>query len=51
VSSTSARLYYTADNRLYAQVKPERCFASAAEAETAGYHAGRGTRDMPVKPR
>jgi len=51
VSSTSTRLYYTADNRLYAQVRPERCFASAAEAEAAGYRAGRGTRDMPVKPR
>jgi len=51
VSSTGTRLYYTADNRLYAQVRPEHCFASAAEAEAAGYRAGRGTRDMPVKPR
>lgn len=51
VSSTSARLYYTPDNRLYARVKPERCFASAAEAEAAGYRAGHGTREMPTRPR
>jgi len=37
VVSAKEKKYYTASDRGYAQVKPEECFASEAEAQATGF--------------
>jgi len=38
---SEAGVYYAPGSASYARVKPERCFASEAEARQAGHRAGR----------
>ena len=38
---SEAGVYYAPGSASYARVRPERCFASEAEARQAGYRAGR----------
>jgi hypothetical protein len=38
---SEAGVYYAPGSASYARVKPERCFASEAEARQAGFRAGR----------
>jgi hypothetical protein len=39
--SDGAGVFYTTDSSVYEKAKAERCFATEAEARSAGYRAGR----------
>lgn len=39
--SDGAGVFYTPDNSAYGKAKAERCFATEAEARSAGYRGGR----------
>jgi hypothetical protein len=39
--SDGAGVFYTLDSSAYGKAKAERCFATEAEARSAGYRAGR----------
>ena len=42
--SDGAGVFYTPDSSAYGKAKAERCFATEAEARSAGYRAGREER-------
>jgi len=42
--SDGGGVFYTPDSSVYGKAKAERCFATEAEARSAGYRAGRGEK-------